>query len=223
MPWRPSVPGEVPTLGFAVIDWITENLAAPDRAGFEPFRLYPEQAQFVLRFYELDPVTGRRKRRRGVISRPRGWGKSPFLAALAIVEALADVVPDGWDANGQPVGKPWSEVRTPLVQIAAVAEAQTKNTWRPLLEMLEKQADDGHCLQYHIIGTKGAIETDVFRRRIRRWEFSDSPERLVSKLVEKVTYTSDGDNEWIHNVHGQNVRILPMARKYACHRIGKTR
>lgn len=144
MPWRPSVPGEVPTLGFAVIDWIAENLAAPDRAGYEPFRLYPEQAQFVLRFYELDPVTGRRKRRRGVISRPRGWGKSPFLAALAIVEALADVVPDGWDANGQPVGKPWAQVRTPLVQIAAVAEAQTKNTWRPLLEMLEGPVVDNY-------------------------------------------------------------------------------
>lgn len=83
----------------------------------------------------------------------------------------------------------------------------------PLLEMLEKQADDGHCLQYHIIGTKGAIETDVFRRRIRRWEFTDSPERLVSKLVEKVTYTSDGDNEWIHNVHGQNVRIIELVAK----------
>jgi predicted dehydrogenase len=83
----------------------------------------------------------------------------------------------------------------------------------PLLEMLEKQADDGHCLQYHIIGTKGAIETDVFRRRIRRWEFSDSPERLVSKLVEKVTYTAAEDNEWIHNVHGQNLRIIELVAK----------
>lgn len=138
MPWKPSEPGEVPTLGYLVIDWITEFLAAPDRPEYEPFVLYPEQEDFVLRFYELHPVTGKRRRRRGVISRPRGWGKSPFLAALACVEALGDVVPDGWDADGQPVGKPWSEVRTPLVQIAAVAEAQTKNTWTPLLEMLRE-------------------------------------------------------------------------------------
>jgi hypothetical protein len=52
------------------------------------------------------------------------------------VEALAEVVPAGWDADGQPVGRPWSDVKTPLVQIGAVAEQQTKNTWQPLLEML---------------------------------------------------------------------------------------
>lgn len=144
MPWRPSEPGEVPTLGWHVIDWITENLAAPDRAEYEPFRLYREQEDFVLRLYELHPVTGKRRRRRAVLSRPRGWGKSPLLAALAIVEALADVVPDGWDADGQPVGRPWSTVRTPLVQIAAVSEAQTKNTWTPLLEMLQGPVLDAY-------------------------------------------------------------------------------
>lgn len=137
MPWKPSEPGEVPTLGHDVIDWISEYLAAPDRGDYEPFVLYPEQEDFVLRYYELNPLTGKRRFRRGVISRPRGWGKSPFLAALAIVEALGPVVPAGWDAAGQPVGKPWSEIRTPLVQIAAVSETQTKNTWTPLLEMLQ--------------------------------------------------------------------------------------
>lgn len=137
MPWKPSEPGEVPTLGYEVIDWIREYLAAPDRAEYEPFILYPEQEDFVLRFYELNPRTGRRRRRRGVISRPRGWGKSPFVAALCLAEALGPVVPDGWDADGQPVGKPWALVRTPLVQVAAVSEEQTKNTWAPLLEMCE--------------------------------------------------------------------------------------
>lgn len=136
MPWRPSEPGEVPTLGYDVIDWISTYLAAPDRGEYEPFVLYPEQEDFVLRFYEINPRTGKRRFRRGVISRPRGWGKSPFLAALACVEALAPVVPDGWDAQGRPVGKPWDRVRTPNVQIAAVSEIQTKNTWGPLLEML---------------------------------------------------------------------------------------
>jgi hypothetical protein len=137
VPWVPPEPGDVPTLGYEVIDWVADMLAAPDRGEYEPFILYPEQEDFVLRFYELDPRTGKRRRRRGVISRPRGWGKSPFLAALAIAEALGPVVPDGWDADGQPVGKPWAEVRTPLVQIAAVSETQTKNTWTPLLEMLQ--------------------------------------------------------------------------------------
>jgi len=80
----------------------------------------------------------------------------------------------------------------------------------PLLDMLEKQSDDGHFLQYHIFGTKGAIETDVFRRRIRRWEFTDGPERLVSKIAETITYPKSGDLEWIHNTHGQNIRMAEL-------------
>jgi hypothetical protein len=136
MPWKPSVPGEVPTLGYYVLDWIAENLAAPARGFYEPFVPYREQEDFILRWYELDPKTGRFRFDRGLLGRPRGWGKSPILAALAIVEGLADVVPAGWDAKGQPVGRPWSDFKTPLVQIAAVSEEQTRNTWQPLLEML---------------------------------------------------------------------------------------
>ena len=140
MPWKPSEPGEIPTLGYYVVDWIQECLAAPDRQDYEPFRLTREQVEFILRFYEINPLTGKRTIRRGVLSRSRGWGKSPFLAALAIAEGVADVVPDGWDAEGQPVGKPWREVRTPLVQVAAATEDQTQNSWDPLLEMLNEDA-----------------------------------------------------------------------------------
>lgn len=138
MPWKPSYRGELPTLGFYVLDWMEENLAAPDRSDYAPLILTPEQAQFVVNYYAIDPRSGRRRYRRGVLSRPKGWGKSPVLAALAIVEALADVVPDGWDADGQPVGRPWSSVRTPWVQLAAVSEDQTRNAWAPLLEMLRE-------------------------------------------------------------------------------------
>lgn len=136
MPWKPSEPGEVPTLGWYVLDWMTAMLAQPATDVYSPFVPYLEQEDFILRWYELNPRTGRFKHQRGLLGRPRGWGKSPVLAALAAVEALADVVPDGWDADGQPVGKPWSTVRTPLVHIAAVSEAQANNTWQPLVEML---------------------------------------------------------------------------------------
>lgn len=74
MPWKPSEEGEVPTLGWYVIDWIRQNLAAPDKAEYEPFMLYQEQEDFILRFYEIDPETCTRRFRRGVLSRPRGWG-----------------------------------------------------------------------------------------------------------------------------------------------------
>lgn len=139
MPWRgPRYEGELPTLGHQVINWMHAYLAAPDRSEYEPFRLTREQAQFVLNLYAVDPRTGERRYRRAVLSRPKGWGKSPLLAALTCAEALADVVPDGWDANGEPVGRPWSTLRTPWLQLAAVSEDQTKNAWAPLLEMLRE-------------------------------------------------------------------------------------
>lgn len=136
MPWKPAFPGEVPSLGLQVIDWIEATLAAPDRVGYEPFRLTMEQAQFFVNLYAIDPKTGKRKYRRAVISRSKGWGKSPLLSAFGAAEALADVVPDGWDADGRPVGRPWSSIRTPWVQFLAVSEEQTRNAWAPLLEML---------------------------------------------------------------------------------------
>lgn len=136
MPWKPSEPGEVPTLGWYVLDWMRAYLARPAVMEYEPFEPYLEQEDFILRWYELDPLTGRFKYQRGLLGRPRGWGKSPILGGLCIVEGLADVLFDGWDANGQPVGRPWHTIRTPLVHVAAVSEGQTNNTWQPMVEML---------------------------------------------------------------------------------------
>jgi hypothetical protein len=136
MPWRgPEYEGEFPTLGYYVLDWMIENLAQPGRDDGAPFVPTAEQAEFLLRFYEVHPVTGRRVIHRALLSRPRGWGKSPFVGAIALAEACADVVADGFDADGEPVGRPWHSIRTPLVRIAAVTEDQTDNTWIPLREM----------------------------------------------------------------------------------------
>lgn len=139
MPWRPAEPGDFPTLGWIALDWMSEILARPEVQEYEPFVATQEQADFLIQFYRIDPRTRARLRRRGVISRPRGWGKSPFTAAIAAFEALGPALCDGWDADGQPVGMPWSEVRRPLVEIAAVSESQVDtNTWAPLVEMLER-------------------------------------------------------------------------------------
>lgn len=136
LPWRPQYPGEYPTLGWHALDWVTENLAQPDSSDYHPLEFTPEQARFVLKYYRLDPTTGRRLYRRAVWSRPKGHGKSPVMGALACLEGIAEVVFDGWDADGRPVGRPWSSLRTPWVQLAAVSEDQTRNSYGPLLEML---------------------------------------------------------------------------------------
>ena len=150
MPWRgPEYEGEVPTLGWDILDWITDYLVVPDgpTAG-EPLELTREQAQFVLDFYRVDPyfdgpaIQGRsllnaRKINRAILCRPKGWGKSPLLAALGIVEAVGDVILDGWDSEGEPVAKPWTSLGFKAkVQVLATSEDQTSNTWDPLLDMI---------------------------------------------------------------------------------------
>ena len=124
MPWAPQYEGDFPTLGWQVADQMSAYLARPDAGDddiFEPFIPTLEQQEYLNELYRVDPVTCRRIVHRSALVRPRGWGKSPFVAAIMIAEAIFEVVPDGWDAEGQPVGKPWSKVRTPYVSIAAVS------------------------------------------------------------------------------------------------------
>lgn len=141
--WRgPSEPGEFPTLGYAVIDWIESHCVIPDGADAgRPFVLSDEQYRFVLQHYRLHPdARADRKRpssafafRRSLLVRPQKWGKGPLTAALICAEAIGPVLFDGWDADGEPVGRPWP---TPWIQIAASSEDQTDNVYRALLPMI---------------------------------------------------------------------------------------
>lgn len=204
MPWKPSFPGEVPTLGFAMIDWYHGMLARPDTGGiFEPFRLYIEQEDFILRWYSLTPE-GRRFYTRGVLGRPRGWGKSPILGMIALGEALGPVVPDGWDADGQPVGRPWSDTRTPIVNIAAVSEEQVDNTWSPMLEMLHEEAP----VHDHYPGLE-PMETFISlpRGRGRIDKLTASPRTVKGKRA--VFTVMDQTEEWVDSNGGKKLaRVL---------------
>ncbi len=80
-------------------------------------------------------------------------------------------------------------------------------------EIIQKQSDDGHYLQLHLCGTKGAIEADVFKRRIRRWEFTDEPRGLESKIVDVIKFGPEDDNRYFHNTHDQNLRVFELVAK----------
>lgn len=151
MPFKPQYEGERPTLGWLVLAWIKANLIVPDGpADGEPLVFTPEQAMFILKLYEVDAkfrghaIKGRtmksgRLTRRAVLSRPKGFGKSPMIGAVCLTEALGPVVMDGFDADGRPVGRPWNTLGfKPKVQIVAVAEDQTANTWEPTLDMARR-------------------------------------------------------------------------------------
>lgn len=139
MPWRGAeVPGEFPTLGYQVAELIEDTCVIPDRdeAG-EPFVLTNEMYRFLLFMYRIDPEKNRFYYHRGAqLVRPQKWGKGPFSASWIIAEAHSEgpVIFDGWDSDGNPVGRPWA---TPHIQIAAFSEDQTSNVWRVLVPMIE--------------------------------------------------------------------------------------
>jgi hypothetical protein len=125
---------EVPSLGGAVGNWIQDHVAIPDgdRRG-ERFLLTDDQWNFLLHFYALDERGEFVHRRGGMYVRPAKQGKSPLAAAIVLAEASGPTRFAGWK-KGEPIGKPHP---SPWIQIAAVSEDQTANTWRALLPMLQ--------------------------------------------------------------------------------------
>jgi hypothetical protein len=129
--------GSIKTLGWGVIAWAESYLLQPDgdQAG-EPFVFTREQLNFILWWYALD-AGGKFRYRRAVLRRAKGWGKSPFLGALALAELSGPVRFGGWDETGDPIGVPHS---MPWVVIAGVSETQTRNTFDAIRAMAEDSA-----------------------------------------------------------------------------------
>lgn len=125
----------IPTLGWGVLAWGNEFLAQPDglTAG-EQWEWTDTQARIVSWWFALDKH-GQYLFRRGQIVLPKGAGKSPLAAALACCALGAEVVFDGFDAYGDPVGRPHP---SPHVQLAAVSQDQTDNTMSLVLAMLRE-------------------------------------------------------------------------------------
>src|SRR5262245_52419046 len=136
MPWRgPEYTGEFPTLGYVVGQWIQDYCVVPDRdQRGTTFILTDEQLTFLLHFYRLTAEGKWHYPRGAQLIRPQKWGKGPIAAAWVCAEAAGPVRFGGWDATGEPVGRPWD---TPHIQITACSEDQTDNTWRALQPMIE--------------------------------------------------------------------------------------
>lgn len=111
------------TLGHAVIGWIESTLYRPDGVQ-ELIELTAEQRNFILHFYAVN-ADGHFTNRRAVLRRAKGWGKSPFLGAIALAELCGPTRFAGWDEDGYPLAEPCP---LPWIVIAGVSEAQTKNT-----------------------------------------------------------------------------------------------
>ena len=199
MPWRgpdPEHPHEFPTLGHVVCDWIEAYCVIPDGedAG-KPFLLPAEQERFILNYYRLRPdaTPGKKPRaafryRRGALYRPQKWGKGPLSSAMILAEAHGPVVFDGWDADGEPVGRPWA---TPWIQVVAVSEDQTDNVWTALVPMIElgdlaAEIPDTGKTRVNIIGAHGS-----------RGLIEPVTSAAVSRLGQRITFAvHDETHSW---------------------------
>lgn len=121
------------TLGWGVLQWGSQNLVRPDGEDKGNQWVYTdEQARFILWWYAVSD-DGKYLYRRALLGRPKGWGKSPFVAAISATELLGPVVFSHFDRDGNAVGKPHPN---PRIQLAAISESQSENTLEPLREML---------------------------------------------------------------------------------------
>lgn len=136
------------TLGFSIVSWIEHYLPyGPGDVQGEPAVVDDEFAAFIVKAYEVDPVTGVRAIRRSVLSRPKGRAKSLLAAWLACAEAIGPVRFDHWAVagevspwgyhyvEGEPVGKP---VQAPEILCFATEKNQAGNTYDGIYYMLSE-------------------------------------------------------------------------------------
>lgn len=124
-----------PTLAQPIIELAEQYLIVPTGPGAgRPLRLTGEQVELLWAWYSTTP-NGRRFvfNRRLLMRMPKGWAKSPIGAIDMFAGLVGDVLPDGLNANGEPVGRPHP---SPWLQVAATAEDQTDNLYGQLYEML---------------------------------------------------------------------------------------
>lgn len=143
MPWRgPEYPGEFPSLGWLIGEWIEEHCVIPDNDHIgEPYLLTDEMWTFLVWHYRLKPDADQERWqsawafRRSQLVRPQKWGKGPLSAAMICAEAVGPVRFAGWSADGEPVGREWA---TPWIQVTATSEDQTDNVYRALRPMIDE-------------------------------------------------------------------------------------
>lgn len=119
-----------PTLGPQVAAFIEERAVfGPGPLKGEPAVLSPEKRAIIYRAYEVYPrgheLAGRRRFKRVVWSVRKGLAKTELLSWVAYVELHpeAEIRFDGWDASGNPVGRP---VASPYIPLLSYAKKQTE-------------------------------------------------------------------------------------------------
>lgn len=135
-----------PTLGPAIADFIEDRCVfGPGSLADEPARLDAEKRAALYRLYEVFPqghrLAGRRRFHQGVIEWRKGLAKTEFAAWITLAELHPEgpVRCDGFDAAGDPVGRP---VRHPYIPMMAVTEEQVSELAYGVLKYVVEHCPD---------------------------------------------------------------------------------
>jgi hypothetical protein len=198
------------SLGWEVINWMTENLKAPEGEEDEPFMPTFEQTRFLLWWYAVDG-RGRYAYRSGVLRRMKGWGKDPLVAAMSLAELCGPVAFSHFDEDGDPVGKPRMNA---WIQVAAVSMEQTENTFSMFPQLATDQLIKDHKLEI--------LKTMVYARGGRKIQaVTSNPKSLEGK---RPTFVIMNETQWwvdsnagsaMYNViNGNVVKRAGMGSRY---------
>lgn len=91
---RSASRSERPTYGPLAVAWIEANVVHGEGDLFgQPFRCSDDQRRFLDNLLRYNPKTGRLIVRRAVLGRAKGWGKTEFVAALALFFLAGPLAP----------------------------------------------------------------------------------------------------------------------------------
>lgn len=137
-----------PTLGPQVCDLIEERMVfGPGSLQGEPAVLDDDKRAQIYSLYEVYPqgheLAGRRRVKRGAISVRKGLAKTEEMAWITQAELHPDgpVRCDGFDAYGQPVGRP---VVAPYIPLLAVTVEQVEELAYGALFYMVTEGPDSH-------------------------------------------------------------------------------
>ena len=142
----PPIDLSFPTLGPQVAAFIEDRMIfGPGSLAGEPARLDDEALAAVYRAYEVYPrghrLAGRRRFQRGALEYRKGTAKTEKAAWICAAELHpeAPVRCDGFDAYGQPVGRP---VKFPYIPMMAVTEEQVSELAFGVLKYMLEEGPD---------------------------------------------------------------------------------
>ena len=200
-----------PTLGPALADFIEDRcIFGPGSLAGRPAILDAEKRAALYRLYEVYPqghrLAGRRRFQRGAIEWRKGTAKTEFASWVLFCELHpeAPVRCDGFDAHGNPVGRP---VAYPYIPMMAYTQEQVSKLAYGVLKYVVEEGPDSALFDSSLeriirLGNRGQIDGQAVPvsnspgavdGALTTCQHFDEPHRLTLPSAKNAHETMDGN------------------------------